>query len=84
MMIFYKYTVVGKYQFPIDMLRYDCAYPFQGQDAAEIEHSFNPQKRADHPEPFRVTLIGAKEPTVGRWSSFLWSVDPETVTSFKR
>jgi hypothetical protein len=67
----YTFAVLGTGQFPLDMLRYDSCYPKSQDDTGEMERSFLPRNRDEH----RVTLVGAKEPTVGRWQSFGWVVE---------
>jgi hypothetical protein len=82
-----KFTVRGTGAFPMDMLRYDCAYPARTQDAMEIALSLARGSDAiraidRHPggTPYEVTLIrthrSAKggKPTEGRWESFGWTV----------
>ena len=65
------YTVTGRGQFPIDMLRYDCAWPLTGDDAAHITESFGADVgirrwtvtlESDMPRP--------AYPCIARWTSF--------------
>lgn len=72
------FTVKGRGGFPIDMLRYDAAFPARADDAAVIQGSLgddpgDPVSRANR-EPWEVELIsdlpGRSVPTVARWSSF--------------
>lgn len=69
---FYRHTfaVDGYGAFPLDMLRYDSSWPHTGDDAGKLE--------AEDRDRRAVTLchIGPSYwvPTVGRWSSFGWSV----------
>jgi hypothetical protein len=64
----------------MDMLRYDACYPATSDDAAEIATSLD---RYD--ERFEIKLVSwhpmvvERGPTCGRWSSFLWSVDPDSI-----
>ena len=74
------FTVTGRGRFPIDMLRYDCCYPVEG--IPDIEWSQNPEERR---REFNVRLVRHCKsrgwtPTIGRWSSFGWSVDMESIT----
>jgi len=76
-----EYTVVGQGRFPTDMLRYDASYPADTSDAIEIlsQAGFMEQK-----ELRRITLrhrdvYSGWEPTDGRWRSFLWAVDQNSV-----
>ncbi len=71
------FTVTGSYRFPTDMLRYDCCYPQQQTDVAEIEKSLSREK----PGPFKVTLASQiiRNPTEDRWASFGWQVTDVTM-----
>ncbi len=57
-----RYIVVGRGEFPTDMLRYD---------QAKIISSFT---LPDWPGRTFYFIEGARAPTHGRWQSFLWSV----------
>lgn len=61
------YTVYGGGQFPLDMLRYDCAWPATQEDVAAIDYHADRGRRS-------VVLNSYSEPTVARWNSFMWSV----------
>jgi len=66
-----QYKVVGRGQFPVDMLRYDRAMPRSERDAGIIEESLTRRgPQAEH----EVKIEGLKEPTVDRWTSFGWQV----------
>lgn len=57
----YRYTVVGTWKFPIDMLRHDYAFPDSELDSAKISHvkvQRSIHLRSNHP------------PTPARWESF--------------
>ena len=62
------FTVSGRGRFPVDMLRYDEAFPADGMSAANIVD--NPAERRN------VTLITHRRfgPTNDRWASFGWVV----------
>jgi hypothetical protein len=78
------YTVAGRGRFPIDMLRYDGAYPLEGKDAAKIEQSFDPQGRKDLGR-YEVELVTHGCPEEARWASFMWEVvDCDVWSSEKR
>ena len=62
-----KYTVAGTGAFPIDMLRYDAAYPARPEDALSIARTYQEQGRE-----IQVTLCSRRAPTVARWESFGW------------
>ena len=67
----YDYIVTGRGEFPIDMLRYDGAWPADGDAAAKLGGpSGFPQDQAHR----SVKLRSYREPTLARWSSFGWSV----------
>lgn len=68
------YTVNGSGMFPLDMLRYDAAWPATAADATELEWAIaQPAERRDKgPKPIR--LQSYQKPTKDRWSSFLWGV----------
>jgi len=62
----YQYTVRGSGTFPIDMLRYDAAYP-AGRETVDGLAPSNYAKR-------KVRLISYHPPTADRWKSFGWTV----------
>lgn len=68
-----EYDVVGTGPFPLDMLRYDCAWPARTEDVHRVMAT-----RETDPDLFRrarrVTIYGTHEPTVARWNSFTWAV----------
>lgn len=65
----YEFTVEGKMPFPIDMLRYDAAFPKTELDSSVITSTF---RRGGG------TIVNlcshTKLPTDGRWESFGWKV----------
>lgn len=76
-----RFTVEGNGEFPIDMLRYDHAWP-------EHEHpdSYNVAMRYDdggekYLKLRRVSLLtdSPNAPTEGRWQSFTWRVVPGSI-----
>ena len=66
---FYRYEVQGVGPFPLDMLRYDSAWPAnQGSVDGMVT-------ARGHAEGRRIiTLASYHRPTVDRWSSFGWTV----------
>ncbi len=61
----YTYQVVGRGEFPWDMLRYDCAYPASEDDAYKMN------KLGER----TVTLRTHVQPiSAVRWSSFCWQL----------
>lgn len=67
----YRYLVTGSLAFPIDMLRYDQAWPVsEGLDSSQITASI----RHETTGPVTVELRSTQPPTRGRWESFGWRV----------
>jgi hypothetical protein len=62
------FAVVGAGMFPVDMLRYDKAWPASESDSRLISNSFT------DPVQHRIELRSLKEPTPARWRSFGWTV----------
>lgn len=67
----YKFTVVGKMPFPIDMLRHDSCYPRDTVSANNITASISNEEEN---VVYKVTLTGSSYPTARRWQSFSWDV----------
>lgn len=67
----YVVTVQGGYGFPIDMLRYDLAWPHTEEDSGKIAATYGPKSRTG---PREIQVIMHREPTIGRWASFGWTV----------
>jgi hypothetical protein len=66
----WHFEVTGNGEFPIDMLRYDGAFPSRGVDASTIRRSFH-----DRSDRWVIQLTSVfHAPTVGRWQSFGWLV----------
>jgi hypothetical protein len=70
-----RFTVEGRGEFPLDMLRYDRCFPRTGEDADMM------LRQPEHLRSTRcVTLVALArdnrfwQPTEGRWLSFGWSV----------
>ena len=68
----YRYKVSGSGTFPIDMLRYDCAYPASSEAVSAMGRADN---RAVHVERRTVELLSHHRPTIDRWRSFGWVVE---------
>ena len=69
-----QFSVEGRGEFPLDMLRYDCCWPATGDDVANLDNWRDASRR--------VTFNSQKangKPTDGRWASFGWSVVKESV-----
>lgn len=67
------FYVVGRGHFPIDMLRYDCAYPRLESDAAALMDFGSEWERS-------VTLVTHAKITPARWESFGWHVTPASAS----
>jgi hypothetical protein len=68
----YEFTVEGRLDFPFDMLRYDQCWPkSESRDVVAMAPSAHSTLFR---EGRRVTLMGLKAPTIGRWESFGWKV----------
>ena len=67
----YRYRVSGVGYFPLDMLRYDAAYP-ANSDAVSAISSVRPEERVKRRT---VELRSHHRPTDDRWSSFGWTVE---------
>jgi hypothetical protein len=68
------FTVAGRGEFPIDMLRYDQCWPADGNAASDILHSLRPGPLERREIKLR---SAARQITPDRWSSFLWTVIKE-------
>ena len=72
-MKYFSFEVVGRGDFPVDMLRYDSAFPADGNAvdaiAFRVERENWRQERTVRLGSYRST-----EPTIGRWNSFGWRV----------
>lgn len=70
-----RFTVTGGGEFPLDMLRYEGAYPETQQDARRAQYEDERRevtvlKWSDRPDWY---------PTSSRWESFGWRVKPGSV-----
>jgi hypothetical protein len=72
----YEYWVSGHGYFPLDMLRYDAAWPADSEAAVKMDPGFRDFAGKSRRS---VRLLSYKEPTVARWASFLWSVGTESL-----
>jgi hypothetical protein len=75
----WDFSVTGRGGFPLDMLRYDAAYPIDQESVADIDYSLQTAHRVERlkdKKPFRVNLRSrVAAPTVERWRSFGWELD---------
>jgi hypothetical protein len=71
----FRYVVEGVGEFPLDMLRYDNAWPATTLDVASMatESLFNATLRR------QVVIHSYRAPTLARWESFGWRVRVEDV-----
>lgn len=65
-----RYVVRGSMAFPIDMLRYDSAWPATERDSHIIEATL----RAENDSAVEVVIYARRPLTDGRWASFGWHV----------
>jgi hypothetical protein len=65
-----RYVVRGALPFPLDMLRYDAAWPASEHDSGLIRQSVEHETRG----PVEVVIYARRRPTDGRWQSFGWTV----------
>lgn len=68
----FSFTVEGNGRFPLDMLRYDCAWPKSSADVVLMDdREAGLAKR-------RITLMARQDgrwvPSSARWHSFGWTV----------
>jgi len=81
-----QYRVIGRSDFPMDMLRYDGSWPSDSASAEKLSLSIRSLTEMEQRAWIRrmrvITLscneVGAR-PTEGRWSSFGWSVVNENL-----
>ncbi len=67
----YYYMVQGHGSFPVDMLRYDAAYPTGRGDMNAIARSYTDIR---YMEQAKLELTSLRPPTEDRWASFGWRV----------
>ena len=66
---FYLYEVQGSGVLPVDMLRYDSAWPADQESVGRMSTS-----RGHAEGPRRIRLASYHRPTNDRWKSFGWTV----------
>ena len=80
---FQTFVVRGRWNFPIDMLRYDQCWPI-GDGLELIGHSIR-GVRPDNSSDGHSVKLGrwvdhpSRRPTLGRWASFGWYVIEDTI-----
>ena len=71
----FEYAVEGVGDFPLDMLRHDCAYPADQESVAAIMAGLRwAASRKRSRELLLVRLVSHRAPTSERWRSFGWTV----------
>jgi hypothetical protein len=76
-------TITGRGTFPVDMLRYDSAYPATETDAHDVERTFFDMSNT--PYRIKVAKRGTSKTdtfTAGRWQSFGATVETIESTRF--
>lgn len=75
----YESEVSGIGPFPVDMLRYDAAYPAREEDSVRIMSSIDRRLAAPGSDErnarHHVRVISERHLTSARWQSFGWLVD---------
>lgn len=70
-----KFRVEGNNSFPIDMLRYDGAYPADEQQSGRILSTFYPNREPGQgAQSVEVIATYNSAPNFRRWESFGWKV----------
>ncbi len=85
----HRYTVVGTYPFPLDMLRYDGAYPATEEDARKMTAAVAGDSLEAVKTKYSIELVAPKHtahwvPRRARWESFLWNVNGEVLVDNRR
>ena len=71
----FEYTVEGVGDFPLDMLRHDCAYPADQESVTAIMAGLRwAASRKRSRERMVVRLVSDRAPTPERWRAFGWIV----------
>lgn len=71
---FIKFCVEGVGAFPVDMLRYDCAWPLRGVDTVMITKSIENTTTQRYSVWLKTSGRVDVRPTLIRWKSFGWDV----------
>ncbi len=67
---FTRFTVTGGGRFPMDMLRYDSAWPDTSEDARLLN-----EEHGERTVTLRHVSVHSKGPEVRRWMSYGWKVE---------
>ena len=68
------YKVAGVFDFPIDMLRYDQAWPRSEAETAKLYSALNLTTQPRNKGFVEVELQCLGQPELLRWRSFMWKV----------
>ncbi len=74
--LIHTFRVTGARGFPLDMLRYDCAWPATSDDAVTVSDLITGS--IPHGHSTQVLFRSINPPTSGRWASFGWTVSDHT------
>ncbi len=69
-----EFTVEGVGDFPLDMLRHDCAYPADQESVAAITKGLGWASARRSRVTLVVRLVSDRPPTAERWRSYGWVV----------
>lgn len=79
-----SFSVRGSGEFPFDMLRYDGCHPVNESQARDIARTYAKGDAPLTPRTVRLETRGRPRiwfPTEGRWNSFGWVVERESIES---
>lgn len=75
----FRYTVVGRWPFPLDMLRHDQSAAATPQDQELVDRLSADFLSSEVPDGrVSIRLVGPSKPNTARWESFGWSVPGDT------
>ena len=81
----FEFAVEGVGDFPLDMLRHDCAYPADQESVAAIMAGLRwAASRKRSRETLHVRLVSHRAPTSERWRTFGWTVTASRTEPEKR
>jgi len=62
-------------RFPLDMLRYDCCWPYSQEDVGHIQNTLGLRSLELNSINLKRRVLNKKDvPTEARWKSFGWTV----------
>ena len=80
------FSVIGSFDFPLDMLRYDSCFPVDTESADAIDNSTGTKQQVKKRLTVKLSKLHfGKDPhlTPDRWSSFLWVIDHRSIITEK-